>query len=195
LEQVVLAELSKDESLFKIYGPGAKKNDIYLFNGAHLPGIKDAILGSGYNPNNPTPESISKAKKECKKERGIAKVITLGSSYGMGPKKLKLTLALQGIKITSDESYELYKRYWELYSGVKEYERFLLKELEENKGWVLNGIGRPVGCAKNYEKDIVNRVVQGTGHDLHILYIHINNQLFEENKIKVDGIVWDFHDG
>jgi hypothetical protein len=78
LEQVVLAELSRDASLYKIYGPGAKPNDIYLFNGSQLPVIGDKIRAEGYDPDNPSLEAIAHVKKVCKKERGISKIITLG---------------------------------------------------------------------------------------------------------------------
>ena len=194
LEQVVLAELSRDASLWKIYGPGAKSNDIYLFNGSQLPGIGDEIRGAGYDPDNPDSETIKRVKKECKKQRGIAKTITLGSSYGMGAVKLKDSLEIQGINISINQAKAMHRDYWKLYKGVKEYEKFLLEEYKINNGWVLNGIGRPVGCAEDYIKDIVNRVVQSTGHDLHMFYMDILNYLFTENKLDVKGIVWDFHD-
>ena len=194
LEMVVLAELSQDKNMFKIYGPGAKPNDIYLFNGSQLPGIGEKIRAEGYDPDNPTPEAISHVKKVCKKERGISKVITLGSGYGMGAKKLKQTLDLQGINVSLSEAKDMHKAYWSLYSGVKQFEKFLLEEWDYNRGWVLNGIGRPVCCSSDYKKDIVNRVVQSTGHDIHMKYIQIITQLFETHNLEVDGIVWDFHD-
>jgi hypothetical protein len=78
LEQVVLANLSGDEQLIKLYGPGAKPNDVYSFVGASLPGAVGAgIRAAGYDPDNPTPEGIAAVKKLAKKERSISKVITL----------------------------------------------------------------------------------------------------------------------
>lgn len=194
LEQVVMAELSMDESLYKIYGPDAKPNDIYLFNGAYLPIIGEKIRAAGYDPDNPTPEAIAATKKACKKERGISKVITLGSSYGMGAGKLRMTLEMQGIEVSAEEAKAMFDGYWQLYSGVKDYEKFLLQQYKDNNGYVLNGLGRPVGVAPDYMKDIVNRVVQSTGHDIHMLYIMICNQLFTEHNLNVQGLVWDFHD-
>ena len=165
-----------------------------MFNGSQLPVIGEKIIQAGYNPDNPDVDAIAKVKKECKKERGISKVITLGSSYGMGAKKLKMNLGLQGIKITEKEAYSMHGAYWELYKGVKLYEKFLLSELDRNNGYVINGFGRPVCCASDFTKDIVNRVVQSTGHDIHMLYMDICNKLLEEAGIEHDGIVWDFHD-
>ena len=194
LEMVVLAELSQDKNLFKIYGPNAKPNDIYLFNGSQLPGIGDKILKEGYDPENPDPDVIKHVKKVCKKERGISKVITLGAGYGMGSKKLKQTLELQGIKVSMEEARQMHRAYWELYSGVKQFEKYLNDEWEYNQGYVINGIGRPVCCSEDYRKDIVNRVIQSTGHDIHMIYIRIINQLFARDRLTVNGIVWDFHD-
>lgn len=194
LEQVVLAELSKDNSLFKIYGPTAKPNDIYLFNGAQLPGIGEAIRAAGYSSDFPDTEIIKHVKKICKKERSISKTITLGSSYGMGANKLQMTLHLQGIEISNQEAREMLESYWAIYVGVKQYEEYLLSEYKKNNGWVLNGIGRPIGVAKDSIKDIVNRVVQSTGHDIHMMYIQICDRLLQEAGIKVNGLVWDFHD-
>jgi DNA polymerase I-like protein with 3'-5' exonuclease and polymerase domains len=194
LEQVVMAELTRDTALFKIYGPDARPNDIYLFNGSQLPIIGDKIRAAGYDPDYPDPETISAVKKQCKKERGISKVITLGSSYGMGPGKLQQTLALQGVDITPEDAKAMHSAYWRLYGGVKEYEAYLLQELKDNNGYVLNGVGRPVCCAPDYTKDIVNRVVQSTGHDVHMMYMAICHRLLNEAGIEHDGIVWDFHD-
>lgn len=194
LEQVVLAELSRDPTLFKLYGPGAKPNDVYLFNGAGLPGIGREIRSAGYDPDNPTPEGISSAKSVAKKARTASKIITLGSSYGMGPTKLQQTLTLQGIKVSKQEAYDMWEGYWELYKGVKEYESRLVTEWKARGGWVYNGIGRPVCCDSDYIKDIVNRVVQSTGHDILMIINYHISRLLVEREIKVNGILWDFHD-
>lgn len=199
LEQVVLAELSQDPSLLKLYGPNAKKgNDVYLYNGAQMKGIGEKIR-KYYDPDDFTEESIIVAKKECKKERSIAKVITLAASYGAGPDKLLNTLQLSGIDITLDEVKEIYKSYWDIYSGVRSYGRRLEREWEERDGWVYNGIGRPIGIHESKKKDIVNRVVQSTGHDILMMIIEemerLRQRYIESNK----GLIWrpiiiDFHD-
>jgi hypothetical protein len=162
LEQVVLAELSKDPSLWKLYGPGALAQDVYLFNGAQLPVIGPAIRATGYDPKNPTPEGIAAAKKQCKTERNISKTVTLASSYGAGAAKIASTLRTQGIDILDAEAEQIHAAYWELYAGVKKYQRFLLNEYRDRRGWVLNGIGRPIGIAQDYTKDIVNRCLVGS---------------------------------
>jgi DNA polymerase I-like protein with 3'-5' exonuclease and polymerase domains len=194
LEQVVLAELSRDEGLEYLYGPNAKKNDVYLFTGAQIAGLKDKILASGYDPFNPLPEMIDRTKQLCKHERDLCKTIVLGSSYGMGWAKLQMTLKLQGIIVSEREAREMLAGYWAVYKGVKQWESELLRQYQNNNGWVLNGIGRPVGVFETKMKDIVNRVVQGTGHDVHVRYIHHVIQLFKEEKIRWIPIILDFHD-
>jgi len=194
LEQVVLAELSRDSTLDKLYGPGAQPHDVYLFNGASLPGIGERIRAAGYSTESPTASSTKRAKEVCKKERQVAKIVTLGSSYGMGAPKLKRTLMLEGIDITLQEARDIHKAYWQLYQGVKVYEKELLRQYDNNKQWVLNGIGRPLGIYEPYKRDIVNRVVQSTGHDVHLFYILITADLLNQAGINWRPIIIDFHD-
>lgn len=197
LEQIVLAELSQDKSLLELYGPGAKKGqDVYLFNGYSMPVIGQEIRDAGYHPEMFSKESVSEAKVIAKKARSIAKVITLAASYGAGPGKIRDTLAVQGIKITFDEAKLMHQGYWKLYSGVKQYSYYLEKQHAKNNGYVLNGIGRPVCCAADYLKDLVNRVVQSTGHDILMLVISEMRRLRElSGNLKLfKPVIIDFHD-
>lgn len=194
LEQVVLAELSRDPALWKLYGPAARPNDVYLFTGANLPVIGKTIRAAGYDPDRPTSEGIAAAKKIAKKERGIAKIITLASSYGAGAGKIQQTLQLEGIPISLNDCRTIHQGYWQLYAGVKEYEKELLRQLNNNNGWVLNGIGRPLGIAFDLEKDIVNRVVQSTGHDILVQWLIIYSRILGERGIPYTPVIADLHD-
>jgi len=163
LEPVVLTELSQDKTMMKLYGPGAKEGqDIYLFNAYHIPKLADNVR-KYYNPDNPTPETTEIAKKQCKKERSISKLITLGSSYGAGPAKIQQSLELEGINLSFDEAKAIHTAYWDLYKGVKTYQAKLLAEWEGHGGWIYNGLGRPLTVAPDVVKDLVNRcVAKGT---------------------------------
>ena len=78
LENYVLAELSLDPALLRLYGPGARPGqDAYLFNAAQLPVIGPRIRATGYDPLTATAEETALAKKACKKDRQIGKTITL----------------------------------------------------------------------------------------------------------------------
>ena len=194
IEQVVLAELSKDPTLWKLYGPGAIGHDVYLFNGCSLPGIGDRIKAAGYNLDKFESSCIKGIKEKCKKERAVSKVVTLGSSYGMGAAKLRRTLMLEGIEVSLDEAKAIHRAYWNLYGGVKKYQAELERQYKRNDGWVLNGIGRPIGIDSQYLHDSVNRVIQSTAHDLHILYVTIVCKLLKEAGIQWKPIIVDFHD-
>jgi hypothetical protein len=194
LENVVLAELSRDPGLWKLYGPGAKPNDAYLFTGAYLPVIGPQIRAAGYDPDNPTVEGIARAKKEAKQARSIAKVVTLASSYGAGAGKIHQTLQLSGIDLSFEEARKIRAGYWELYQGVKRWESELLRQYEKNGGWVLNGIGRPLGIAHGYEKDIVNRVCQSTGHSALVIFLTIVARQLDEAALCWHPWIADFHD-
>lgn len=194
IEPVVLTELSKDPGLWSIYGPEAKPNDVYLFVGANLPGIGEKIRETGYDPENPTKEAIQRAKKECKKERQIAKTVKLAADYGAGPGKLQYTLKVQGIPISFEEAEDIHAAFWKLFSGIRSWRRELEEQHKFNKGWILNGIGRPLGVWKDSTKDLVNRVCQSTGHDIHILYIQIVTDLLQKQGIDWKPVIIDFHD-
>jgi len=194
LEAVVLAELSQDKTMRLLYDPAAPKNDIYLYVGAFLPGIKDKILKAGYDPNKPTLEGIAKAKKDAKAERQVAKQCVLGFQYGMGPKKLKASLALEGVNVTEQEAFKIYTAYWDLFKGIKQFNKHLETEWRRRGGWVYNGIGRPVAVYEMFLRDINNRVVQSTGHDI---LMYVNYQLYllrEQHQINFWPIIIDWHD-
>ena len=195
LEQVVMTELTRDPTLMSLYGPDAPKHqDVYLFNGSQLPGIGKKIRDSGYDPQNPSKESIENAKKECKKERNIAKTITLGSTYGMGPDKMRKGLSLEGIRLTEQEAKNLHTTYWQLYQGIKTYEKELVRQWQLNRGWYLNAIGRPIALSEDDLKDVCNRACQSGGHDILVIYITIVAKALDEAGIEWYPWLIDMHD-
>lgn len=195
LEQVVLAELSRDPALWSLYGPEAGPNDIYLWVGAQIPALAPAIRAAGYDWRNPTPQGIASAKRGAKKERAITKVVVLSSSYGAGPAKIFDSLTLQGVDITFEEVKDIHHSYWEIFAGVTAYQEEKEQEWRANgRGWVLNGAGRPMCVAEEYRKDIVNRICQSTGHDILLRYIQIVASLLAREGIKWYPVIVDFHD-
>ena len=194
LEPIVLAEMSRDKALWRLYSPDAPPNDNYLFTGAYLPIIGPAIRAAGYDPENPTAEGIAKAKKECKHERGIAKIVALSSQYGAGPGKIAQILRLNGVKISDRDAEVIHKGYHELYSGVRAFRKTLENEYRNRGGWILNGIGRPLGVYHDLEKDLVNRCIQSTGADIHALYCYAWMDILEERGIEWHGVIISWHD-
>jgi len=194
LEQVVLAELSKDDTLDSLYGADALDNDVYLFVGAQLPVIGSVLQSHGYDPYNPTVEAILATKKKCKRERSIAKVVVLASSYGAGAGKIWRTLMLLGVRLKFNEVKQIIETYWELFDGVKLFEKELHEEMKSRGGWFFNGIGRPVGLDERKLKDVVNQNCQSTGHDCHVIFMRIVADLLDEREIEWYPVIPDWHD-
>ena len=194
LEMVVTAELSQDSNLLALYGPGAKKNDIYLFYGSMMAGIGPKLTSLGYDPYAPTAEAINATKKAFKKERGIAKLLILSDNYGSGVRKKQKILSLNGVDMSLDDVQDMHDSLVEAKSGVLQYVAWLQDEWRANGGYVENGYGRPICVDEKYIKDILNRVVQSTGHDILQLYARIAAQLLNEAKLNWTPIVMDWHD-
>jgi hypothetical protein len=196
LENVVLTELSQDPAMLALYGPNAPKfQDGYLFFGSQLPVIGPVIRATGYDPYNPTKESVAKAKKEAKKARDISKLTVLSASYGAGPGKIHEALTLGGVDITLDECRAIHAGYWELCSGVKRWERELKRQWTDNNGWLLNGIGRPICVDPDYVKDLVNKTCLAEGT---LVLTDSGPKPIEEvvkSDLLWDGVEWVSHGG
>lgn len=193
-EQVVLAHLSQDNSLMKLYGPDAKKNDVYLFVGSQLPVIGSIIRDAGYDPDDPTPEGIASAKKLAKNERSIAKVVVLASSYGAGAKKIFKTLRLSGIDIRIEQVEQIHKTYWDIFAGVTGYQEWLKECIIENGGFVTSELGFPVSVDSEKSKDTLNRMVQSTAHNLCVIWISVYAKMLAEEGLEWWPCVADWHD-
>lgn len=195
LEPVVAAEFTQDPNLLFLYGNGARRNDIYLFVGAQLPGsIGDRIRSTGYDPYNPTDESLAKAKRECKHERGICKTVVLACQYGAGVNKIIEILEQDDIVLDYEQVSQIHAGYWEVFAKVRDYGRALFYEWRRNRGYILNGMGRPMAIAEGMEKDALNRFIQSTGHDILVRYVRIYTQELEARGINYTPVVIDFHD-
>jgi DNA polymerase I-like protein with 3'-5' exonuclease and polymerase domains len=194
VEPTVLAEFSQDENLMRIYGEGMPANDIYLFVASMISRFKSSVKATGYDPFNPTKESLSRAKKECKHIRQICKGVKLAWDYGAGPPKIHTTLIQDGTDISLPEVEELVNELNQIFSGVKEFENRLRWEAKRNGGWILNGLDRPIAIARGSEKDTLNRFNQSTGHDLLIKYIPIYTRELTRRMIDWYPLIIDFHD-
>jgi hypothetical protein len=193
-EPTVITELTRDPGMMMVYGPEARNQDVYLYFGANIPGLGDEIRAAGYDPLNPTKEGLANAKKKCKSIRNICKTVVLAKQYRAGVKKINQTLRLNGVNLTYSEVENICQVYDETFKGVKEFSYLLEREWEERNGWVYNGLGRPMTVAESYKKDLVNRVIQSTGHDIHMKLIRIFRRLMQTSKIPFKWVIADFHD-
>jgi hypothetical protein len=101
---------------------------------------------------------------------------------------------LQGINIPLEEMWEIHDGQRQLHAGVDQYQSALVDEWNRRGGWVLSGLGFPTPVYEKKLKDCVNRVVQRTGHDVHVIQVWILHSMLEDAGIRSVGVVWDFHD-
>jgi len=78
--------------------------------------------------------------------------------------------------------------------GVLRYVTWLQGMWRKNKGWVENAYGRPICIDKTREKDLLNAVVQSSGHDILQLYSRLAKEVLNEANIPWSPIIMDWHD-
>ena len=195
LEPCVTTEYSQDESMMRIYGPDAKNGDIYCYVMANVPGMAEKAKELGYDPLNPTKEGLAAVKKQMKRERQICKAVVLACAYGAGAKKIHQTLEEQDVHLAFEEVEKIYRTYWETFHQVKDFEKSLFFEWKRSKKrYVINGTGRPMAVPELFNKDLLNRFIQSTGHDILLMYIDILKEVLAEWKIEWKPVIIDFHD-
>jgi hypothetical protein len=101
-----------------------------------------------------------------------------------------------GIKITLEEVEDIRTRYWSpvLFGKVLEYEQSLLAEVEQRDGWLFNGMGRPMAIMEKKQKDVVNTMIQSTGHDMTDLLVLHTERLIHSRWLSAVPIIPDYHD-
>jgi len=193
LEPHVCAEFSQDPRMLSLYGKGAKPNDIYLYFGANTE-LFGRQIRQHYDPDNPTQESIDLAKKHCGEIRKILKVMVLGMNYGMGAASLKDDVNTAGFSISKSGAHTVHDDYWQFFAGIKKFKERLFDLYCQNGGYIINGRGRPLPIANKYTRDIVNRFVQSTGHDILIYYLRLLNERRTRERLPMRPWLVDEHD-
>lgn len=79
-------------------------------------------------------------KTALKKDRQIHKILALGLGYGMGPKKMVLSMKDAGFELLFDDAKKFFNSYWQLFSGVRKLADRLGRQVEE-KGYIINPFG------------------------------------------------------
>lgn len=193
IEPVVLTNASEDPTLMKLYGPDAKPNDVYLYNAAHFSAFAEQVR-QWYDPDNPTEESISLAKKHCKKIRGVSKTVHLAKQYGASAGRIFYTLRDAGFPMPFEDVEQICEEWNSLYRGTKQFETKLKREWFARKGWFYNLCVRPLSACSQKEKDLVNTFCQSSGHDILLKYLNIIQHLREERKVEMYPWILDQHD-
>jgi hypothetical protein len=89
-------------------------------------------------------------KKVLKKDRQLHKILALGLSYSMGPKKLVKQARDNGFTLSPKAARAFYDCYWELFSGVYRFGKVLEKEYETT-GYLVNDFGYRLKPAEGYK--------------------------------------------
>ena len=185
LEPCVLTYLSQDKNLLKLYGKGSDPHDGYLFV-AHSLFPK---VAANYDIDNITEAKRDHAKEVCKAERSQVKPAFLGWFYGLGATNLALKEDMP-----LKEAQRFLGKLDVLFAGKHSYHKALIKEWYNNGGWVVSARGTPVCVCNSKKKDIVNRVVQKSGHELLQRLLYHRNVYRLKHKIRMYPYISDFHD-
>ena len=79
-------------------------------------------------------------KSSVKKDRQLHKVLCLGLSYGMGPRKLVETARVAGHDLPMATAKQFFGAYWELFAGVKRLSNNLAQQFKR-EGHLVNVFG------------------------------------------------------
>lgn len=193
LEPKVVATFSGDAAYRTLYASGLP-HDVYLFVAAELFPDQREALDRVYNLAAPSKESVAEAKRLFKRERGIAKTVHLACGYGASARKIYQTMRLGGEDVTLEDVVGMRQRYWQLFSGVKGWERDLQLEREHRGGWIYNGHGRPLSVPEHRVKDLCNVFAQSTGHDCLLTFCWYLNKFRTERGVPMTPWIPDLHD-
>lgn len=199
LEPHVLSHFSQDPVLMSVYGNKAwPGHDIYLIAGMKVPGYKELIIPH-YTLDNFTTEGVKAARSAVNaaaaageivgEGRGTLKDSYLGWIYGLGGEtlgnKLEISIAeARTILLGMDRQFV----------GKAQLHKRLEREWAKNLGYIIGGRGRPICVDFGSKKDLVNRLVQTTGHDvLTRINWHINQER-KRLKVGMRPYIPDFHD-
>ncbi len=187
IEPTITAHFSEDASLLKVFRDGL--GDIYLDLALELfPNNKE--LHSGYNPYVPITKQV---KERFARERKIAKVIQLAVQYTGTKYTVARNLSKDGIPTTEAQADSYVRAYWRKFSKVAEW-NLQLKELNRREGHLRNVIGRIIRVPDIDYKDLSNRFIQSSGHDVLILWVLQIYRLAHDRNIPVSPILLDCHD-
>jgi hypothetical protein len=84
--------------------------------------------------------------------------------------------------------------YWQLFAGVRAWDRRLQREREDRGGWIYNGHGRPLAIPDHRVKDLPNAFAQSTGHDSLLSFLWYIDQARRERGMSMRPWLVDFHD-
>lgn len=202
IEPAVTAHYSQDPNLLKIFKDG--KGDVYL-DLARTLFPTDTALREGYDPEVKT---TSEVKERFKAQRKIAKIIQLAVQYTGTKYTVAKNLTFAGFPTTLAEADALVKAYWKHFHRVAVMNEVLFRKFERD-GYLRNVVGRVIRVPQTIAirkkdgtiwdkliryKDLPNRFIQSSAHDLLTFWVLNINRLVKERGITAKPMIVDCHD-
>jgi DNA polymerase I-like protein with 3'-5' exonuclease and polymerase domains len=147
-------------------------------------------LRQEYNPNE---KVTSQIKEKYKDLRALCKIVHLAVSYTGTHVTVAKNLSKAGFPTDKGKAMQLVGRYWKKFSQVKAFNH-RIQEVYRHRGFIRNLVGRVIQVPDIFEKDLMNRLVQSSAHDILRLWVR---EIVSEFKTKgVDWHHWlpDLHD-
>lgn len=187
IEPTITAHYSEDPSLLKVFRDGL--GDIYLDLALEL-FPNDRELHMGYDPH---AKITSVVKERFARQRKVAKVIQLAVSYGGTKYTVARNLTKDGFPTTEWEAERMVQAYWRKFAAVAAFNA-QLKETNRREGQLRNVSGRIIRVPDPDYKDLSNRFIQSSGHDVLVLWVLRIYHLCEERGILLRPVLLDCHD-
>ncbi len=168
IELRIAAEYVKDENMIKAF---KEDKDLHRFTAS-------IITGKKY-------EDVEK------EERQMAKAINFGLIYGISPRSLmEYAKNNYGVEISLKEAQEFQKRFFDFYSGFKEWHEKVKEYLNQHQKIVVETLlGRRIVAYRF--TDAVNYPIQGTGSDMLKMAVAMFGKLKKDLDANIVNLVHD----
>jgi DNA polymerase I-like protein with 3'-5' exonuclease and polymerase domains len=203
VEPAVTAHYSQDPSLLKVFRDGL--GDVYLDLALTL-FPNDRELREGYNPNIPVTAEV---KERFKKQRKVAKIIQLAVQYTGTKYTVSKGLTFAGFPTSLDEADLLVQAYWKHFRKVNVMNETLFMKFDR-QGYLRNAVGRIIRVPTHVNikkkdgtiwekplpryKDLPNRFIQSSAHDLLSLWVLGIAEGVERRRLSAKPVLLDCHD-
>lgn len=186
-EPAVTAHYSQDPSLLKVFRDN--KGDVYLDLVLTLfPEDEDAKRL--YDPEVAPTEAVKKALKVT---RGIAKVLHLAAQYTGKKFTIQRNLMIAGFDRQLEYCADLVVAYWKHFKKVDKMNEALHRSYDRND-MIRNVVGRIIRFPHRRDKDLPNRFIQSSAHDLLSFWaLRIYRQVKLEG-LRAKPVILDCHD-
>ena len=200
LEPTVIAAFSQDPSLLRLYRDGV--GDVYLDLALELFPLAEADqygaenaalirrLHATYDPHVKTPSAV---KDGVKPLRDVAKIVQLAVGYTGTKYTVSENLTKAGFPTSLYQAGVFVNRYWSKYVAVKQFEE-RLQSLYDKQGYIRSVAGAYIWVPDKYRKDLMNRFVQRSGHEILVSFIKELYALVDARGLSLRPVLPDIHD-